>query len=325
MRCPSCGTNHKKKAGNLCSCGYKFLFRPDAHDGWTDGKFLACVHRASRGDTAYFTADQFFTACCRMWASKRKPVIGISAIVIAVLGLLYLAWNTFLAGQIPIGGFVFGCFISLVVGLIGVGHLRYNLPKRRVVDYALKKWIDERGPLDMLITEPRLNDPPPDYEEPDIYDYGVECILIVQHDLMVDEFVLNNMHAEMKALVLSTSGYPWYITERAQQLVLERDDLPVYLLHDATPSGRTMQDELPIAVPMDRVIDLGLHESDTQNIGVLKLVHRKEPSYANRVSMIPTAALAGLITPAIMEQVAIQEVLERRAMAEDSSGFFGYG
>lgn len=309
----------------MCSCGYSFLLRPDTNAGWTDGKFLACVRRASRGNTAYFTADQFYAASCQIWAGKRHLVFGTVLMVIGVIVIAGFAWYTFVMQQLPITVFMFMCLFCLGIFGIGFGARQYDLPKHKVVNDALTRWIKTRGPLEKLITEPGLHDPPPDYEEPDIYDYGVERILIVQHDLMVDEMVLNSLHAELKALVISAGGYPWYLIERAQGLVDERTDLPVFVLHDATPAGHAVMNKLPISVDARRVVDLGLSEEDARNIESLKLVAKEEPLIATSVATLPTAAMVGLLTPALIEAIAIQEVLRRRELAGDDTGIYGYG
>ena len=64
----------------------------------------------------------------------------------------------------------------------------------------MRKWVGVQGPIEKMIETPRLGTPPPEFEEPDLYDYGVERILVVQHDLLVDLFVLNGLHAEQRML-----------------------------------------------------------------------------------------------------------------------------
>ena len=68
----------------------------------------------------------------------------------------------------------------------------------------------------------------------------MERILVVARDLLVDLMINNNRHTDQRILVLAESGYPDYLVPRARQLLEERCDLPVFLLHDATPSGVAM-------------------------------------------------------------------------------------
>ena len=50
------------------------------------------------------------------------------------------------------------------------------------------KWLrtGKTDRLQKMLTTAQLGTPPPDWPEPDIYDYGVERILIVEHDILVD-------------------------------------------------------------------------------------------------------------------------------------------
>jgi hypothetical protein len=126
-------------------------------------------------------------------------------------------------------------------------------------------------PIERLVDSPRLSAPPPPAPEPDVYDYGVERILIVEHDRLVDSLVLSGDHAELRALVLSESGYPRYLVDRARKLLLERPDLPVVILHDATEAGRKMNARLQSSglLPLRgrKITDAGLFPNQAARLG----------------------------------------------------------
>jgi len=312
MKCPKCGINHKKKEGYLCTCGHKFCFRPDVDGGMTDGKFVACIRRASANDTYYFTEDQLYTAWCRQAKGMSSPAMSCGCCLTVGIAIA-LATH---AGTelIPFRAFVglFAVFVGLVafVFLIRLIWRAVGPPPDEVrFREAVRKWVGVQGPIEKMIETPRLGTPPPEFEEPDLYDYGVERILVVQHDLLVDLFVLNGLHAEHRMLVVSANGYPEYLRDRAQQLLVEALDLPVLLLHDSTPEGVTMGELGVRWLAARNVIDLGLEPDDVPRLKSLRATKPKRRNYEVAVASIPYVSLSSLLGNAIAEGVAIAEVL----------------
>jgi len=68
-----------------------------------------------------------------------------------------------------------------------------------------------------MLVKAALHQPPPDFTEPDIYDYGVESILVVDRDILVDVFVKNGFHAQQHVLVISINRYPAYLLAEARK------------------------------------------------------------------------------------------------------------
>ena len=156
--------------------------------------------------------------------------------------------------------------------------------------------------------KPSLHRPPPEFQEGDLYDYGVERIIIVERRILVDLLVKNGFHVDQKALVFSMDGYPTYIAEKAKKLLAESPDLPVYLLHDATEKGMRMYKKirLPDHHP---VIDLGVFPEQIKNLSVLKPLRLKNQEYQVPLDALPYAALSGLSAAAIAANVPFDEVL----------------
>ena len=143
---------------------------------------------------------------------------------------------------------------------------------------AVKDWIyrwkQSGRTIEMLVETPQLTEPPSPTKFSDLYDYGVERILILQHDRTVDLYIKNQWHVELNTLILSESGYPSYLLPIAEQALNEQPNLPVFLLHDADFEGRAMLKRLqesPI-LPLSGhpVVDIGLSLKDKKRIKRLR-------------------------------------------------------
>jgi len=303
MKCPNCRKNHKKKDGMQCACGYQFALDPKASAGLTDGKFLAIVKKAS-GDGAYcFTNNQLYTAYCQRkvrhaWACL---VVAIVLLVIAVAVVVFAYHSAFGFGVLL--GFLalaaFGCFAAARWG---------GPPSQEELKKAIKAYVSTHK-LKGRVHKTALDTPPPTYSEQDIYDYGVERLLVVQRDILVDLFVRNKFHAEQRTLILSANGYPAYLLPVAQKLLAESPDLPVFLLHDSTRAGMAMAggDLPPIAG--HPVIDLGITPQDVKRITRLRALKAARQRYEIAVDLIPYATLSAMVAEAMTRGKTFDEIL----------------
>jgi hypothetical protein len=201
----------------------------------------------------------------------------------------------------------------------------------------VRKWEAAGRPIPRLLRAPTLDRAPGPYREKDIYDYGVEKILIVQHDILVDLFVKNNLHAEQRALVLSERGYPGYLLPVAQRLLAERPDLPVVLLHDSTPEGVSMMARmlassvLPLAGR--KLVDAGITPRSVSSIKSLAPTLPGNHGNAVPVDYLPFGALAGglagmaaaglLLPAAIAHAEALQQRPPYASAGGDAGGDIG--
>ena len=309
MKCPTCGHNQKVKDGLVCGgCRYRFTFNPkeSTSRGMTDGKFAACLRAASQNNTTWFTENQLYAVFCRRVArvSTGSIVSGVALIVVGV-GLAFSeAWP-----------FAIMALIFLIRVLAGILWGRRKIPRQRF-ELLLDRWQSSGKVIEKLITSPALHKPPPEWNEPDIYDYGVERILIVERDILVDLFVKNGLHAEQKMLILAESGYPDYLQPITQRLLTEQADLPVFLLHDATTHGAAMEARVLAsnALPLDGhpMTDLGMFPTDFQK---LKRTKRFDPDNAHR-ALPADAMLLPFMTmglgAAMAEGIAFSGMLERQ-------------
>jgi hypothetical protein len=243
MKCPSCENQHKHKYGMRCSCGYQFALDPKT-DKISDGKMTGLIRRASNNDTYNFTENQLYAAYCRDQYKEAKTgacgcllLLGAVPIVVGIIN-----WKDFGTGAVAIVS------VGAALMLLGVISYQwaifYSAPDRKTFKSKVGKFNGKHKIKGMLRNAGRVQSPPPEWKEPNIYDYGVEQILIVNQDLYVDLFVLNNFHAEHKTLVISENGYPNYLMPIVKETLAKQPDVTVFLMHDATKSGVAMESRI---------------------------------------------------------------------------------
>lgn len=319
MKCPNCHQQHRRKYGMICSCGYRFCLDPKT-DGVTDGRLIAMARKASGNGTYHFTENQLFTVFRRN--TSRSPVawfalsVGL-AVVAAALAVM----------QSPPA--VFFALAAVVTFIVALARNLSRPPTRDKVRQWVGKWDGCGYKVDKLITRPRLHEPPPEWSEPDIYDYGVEGIVIVQRDLLVDLLVLNGFHATHRVLVVAETGYPEYLLPVARKCLEESPGLPVYLLHDADSAGLAMQERLRESdlLPLDghAVLDLGITPDDVRNMKRLQVTRPERQDYAIPLDMIPYAILLAGLALALMEQRTLGELIAQHhaGTGDDTTHSFG--
>jgi hypothetical protein len=284
----------------------------------TDGRFLAAIRSASQNGVSYFTQNQLYAAYCRRQKKARAPSI-IGVIVALVIAIVMWNENAGVAVVLPM------MFAALMIW--SMFWPPRVLPLKSFLG-MIDSWLRAGKPIDMMIQQPTLHQPPPDWSESDIYDYGVERILIVQRDELVDLMVLNNVHAEQRMLVISETGYPQYLLPHAKRVLEERDDLPVFLLHDADARGTTMRSRiasLNLPIKDENVIDLGMSADDFKQLKRTRSFdaknHQRElPVDALATSFLMTGLGACFATQATMSAL-LNEHARESAVASASSSF----
>ncbi|MCA9138010.1 MAG: hypothetical protein KDB00_14660 [Planctomycetales bacterium] len=322
MKCPKCQHNQKVKSGMTCDqCRYRFSFNPKERDskGMTDGRFLATIRAAGQNDSADFTRNQLYGTYCRRQKNSKIPGI-ITAILFLGFGVFSIVGNNWIAAAATI-------FIAAIILL-----LTFTMPPTilardqfmRLVD----RWLDGGKPIEKLITTPSLGQPPPQSDEPDLYDYGVRRLLIVERDELVDLFVLNNVHAEQAMLVISVNGYPNYLISHARRVLEEQPDLPIHLLHDAIGSKEAMLSELgKLNLPLQghEVIDLGFSADDFKRMKRTRNIDRRNRRRTLPVDVLALPFLSTGLAACFANQMTMSGLLEEytreQAVASSSSNF----
>ena len=332
MKCPKCGYNQKAKYGLTCNgCKYRFAFNPKEAPRMTDKRFMALINKASGGDTRYFTVNQLYYTFVKRANVKPVGCLVGQIVVSLIAGGIAWAWLNEDRSFNPLVGA--GIAVAVIFVLLEI--LKRWEPKPITIESfrkdLLNKWKGVHGNIPKLIDNPGLNEPPADSPFGDVLDYGVERVVVVQHDHLVDLLVLNGWHAENKALVIAESGYPNYLLSHARKMLDEDPNLPIFLLHDASHQGMTMgkrvaaEGKLPLLGR--QVIDMGLTPDDAQAIKKLKVFRKgKNASPEVPVDLLPYSSLALGLGAAVVGGVAFAQILSQEAQNQAAfavSGGFG--
>jgi hypothetical protein len=290
----------------------------------TDGKFLAVIRRVSQNDTVYFTRNQLYTSYCRSQQKGYRGVLlcGLALALGAVACLM-------LSRELTVLAMVLGLGTLICVGIAVFRRFRPP-PSPNTLQAYLSRWRGAGHTIDKLLTQPSLHTPPPEWQEPDIYDYGVERFLLVEHDLLVDLLVRNGLHAQERVLILSEGGYPAYLLPVAERCLQDNPQLPVYLLHDATRQGATMATRLQISTLLPLaghpLLDLGLFSHDVKRLHRLRALKPQRRDFALPVDCLPMAVLGAGVTQAMAANLAFSDILlhtHRRDPSGGADGGFG--
>jgi hypothetical protein len=273
----------------------------------TDAKFFSLLRRAGENGHFYFTFPQLYSAWCQQDAEekifllrKRLAGVGVFLFTLCISCFLLFGW---------IGGVL---SLTLLVGpwLLIRQYLQQQLPDLGELKKLVKQWQAGHGGGDeMLLIRPSLHEPPLDLSEKDLFDYGVERIIIVERPLLVDLLVKNGFHADQNALIFSRDGYPSYIVQRAQKILKERALLPIYLLHDASETGMAMPEKNRLSGRT--VIDLGIRPEHLEKMHFLNALQLQRKGYKAPLDILPYPVLATICGEAVREKSTLLEVLEQ--------------
>lgn len=314
MKCPSCTYNHKAKYGGQCSsCGYAFVFYPKVAGGMTDGRFSANIKRASADGTYFFTETQLFVA--QQMLGKKTASAGCVASSVMVIFVPVLAIG--LAGETDHTLFEVSVRMALLIAIVW-GLLRINRgpPKPSVSSHTafegyLSVWRRHQ-PIEKLLGKPQLDTPPPAAAESDVYDYGVEGVLVLDEDRLVDLFVLNNFHAEQRVAVISKRGYPAYVMPRVQAVLADRPDLPVFVLHGSGVGAQMLPYQLrslDLGIVDHPVVDLGWTGRDISQVGRLEALSDIGRGKGVAVDVLLPRRLFAVVAAAMAKRVPIAAFL----------------
>lgn len=324
MKCPQCSekTPDKENRTSCPKCAYRFAFRPG--DRMKDTWFLAIVRRASQNDTVYFTEHQLYTAYAQ-WSRNVKrsfPFITLFLGFVAVMGGLILEISPFYT-------------VPAAVAAVGLMFLlkRNSGPPLTYPEFQrlVRQWLGADKPIKRLIIagHPRLAKAPPRSVETDLYNYGVERILIVERDELVDLLVLNDFAARERALILSQNGYPAYLEDRLRDILESQPGVPIFVLHDATPKGMNMAELLSARLPQlsahrDRIVDLGITVEDVRKIPALKKCRSIYGTERLPVDVLPAGILASLAAAAMLHsQTLAYAAAQQQASGDGGGGSYG--
>jgi hypothetical protein len=252
----------------------------------SDTDWLDLVRRASANGAHYFTENQLYCQYARGRVRVTRYISGRGklglAMVVVGLGIwiygLKVDWGLSL---------VLGIGITLGgVAYVGTGVVTRRDPAaREPVTRWLDRWLSGE-PQPKLLREPALG-----HAGLELSPARVECLLIVERDILVDLLVNNAAPKQLSALIIAESGYPESLLPEARRLLDERSDLKVIALHDATARGVELRSRLQAGTVLplgDRpIIDAGLFAAD---VGQLQELATAFP--ASHFRHVPVDALS---------------------------------
>lgn len=330
MRCPECSHSQKAKDGKTCRhCGYEYVFGKS--DTITDGKFRQLLRRASVGDTQHFTFEQLYTQYCQDRAAVEGDMSCGGMTLIALLGVTAFVGFVLASTERPAWLWLGAAASAGIYAVWRVAREPARPPSRETLREWLSRWAMARKPLDRLLQAPSLSEAPASYREPDLFDYGAERVVVVEHDLLVDLLVKNEFHIRERAIVVSERGYPRHLVPHVKRLLAGRPEVPVLLLHDATPRGEGMRQRVlqgSLVPPGARVLDAGLFSADVPRITALTKTRPDLSGNQVRADALPMPLLAGGLAGAFATGLLLSpEVASATATSSgvDASGVADFG
>jgi hypothetical protein len=306
------------------NCRHKVIFNP-RKTPISDGKFRKLiVAMRGTGDT-FFTKNQLYSSYLETgkvaFMTRLFLWLVVAISLVFIINVYYLRQNTFgTSGWVDV--VVVGLFAGGMTGLFNWT----TTPKvsRTEFEQWIKRWL-AHYPIPNLITEPSLDQaPPPLFAEQDLYDYGVESIVVVDQDIYVDLFVQNNYLAEWKSVVISQNGYPNYLVAKVARILKENPSITIKYLHDAATACVNMKSSVRqfLTIPSTvEEVDLGLHSKDSNLLSVFS--QRSKTSESVQLDFLPPARLATTMGAAVIGGLLIGEVLRSYQSSSSSGGDFG--
>ncbi len=308
-----------------CGCGYQFVLDPK-ECGFGDARIAATVAKVSSKGECFFTSDQLYAVevlrGVRQYRRTSLMLVVATGVVAPLAWLGGLTWLALALGVV--------CAIAVFKSFTGTGQPTDRERWDAIIDKALAS--GSFPGLSKLLRRPELGEPPKAGPEPDLFDYGVERILIVERDLLVDLFVRNEFHATERCLVLSESGYPSYIANYAKQCLDERVDLPVFTLHDLAPTAPHPTTRLARALGRPaselrrhKVVDLGLTSETVKQMRPLARYSRAIGSDRTPLDALPYLQLRGRLATCLAQGLALSALLAERTWASHDSSSMSFG
>jgi len=106
--------------------------------------------------------------------------------------------------------------------------------------------------------------------EPDLFDYGLPCLLVCQHDYIARMLLANYIHMELSCVILGLKA-AMPIPNAVAAMLARAEDPCVYLLHDASIDELSLALQFPdlAQLPTDMPwVDIGLRADHARGTGL---------------------------------------------------------
>ncbi len=293
MKCPRCSSNHRRRQeGMRCSCGYLFVFDPQS-DVMRDNRMYRLVNKVSANDTRYFTQNLLYGSLLRQPTVNGGCFIAALIFSLLLIGVpfLFASWNELDDGRVS----VFFGLPLLFVTCLAYWLQRFAKPMSfNDFSLAFSRWQQYSDlKSDKFIDTPSLHNPPPTWKEGDIYQYGVEKVIILDNDLSVDLWIKNNEHVNQKALILSADGYPSYLIGQLRIILQQQPNIEIFSLHGlrTTRHREAMRFQKATGINLEdhNFIDLGFNKKQIQSSKQLSHAYRSR-NHDIPLDMLPYAS-----------------------------------
>jgi len=150
------------------------------------------------------------------------------------------------ASLIILKSYLYG-ILSALLGIwsiyLGATSLRNknNLPQILTVNSSkigewLDRWQETNGPINKIISVLPLATESTVINS-EITNYSFDRLVVTDTAAVAQFLITNNFHFENNCAILSITGYPQEIFDTVLEMLKRNQDLKVYALHDATPTG----------------------------------------------------------------------------------------
>jgi hypothetical protein len=300
MRCINCQTDNNLRERRANSyrckrCQHRFVFESTTMNGVkiTDAMFAKAIADISVNDTLFFTSQQlcyffgkgfkqkiprvFYTTTTSETVEKPnngifRQIVGLLIIVIGFILSLKLTATITIAIYLFLGTSILGLKVFYSgrpkVRRIHQQHAHQspNTAQTYRIDfhkcqYCINQWT-AINPIAKMLPPPRDTNENATVS-PDVSAYSFDRLVVCERPEIAQFLIANNFHFENNCAVLSVTGYPQSIFDTIMQMLRRNLDLKVYALHDCTPRGIGLVNQLrtsPNWFPDNSVIiiDIGL-------------------------------------------------------------------
>lgn len=254
MICPRCGQDikYKERNNNQCSKCYKeFAFEPKTHPLLiTDKYFLKVTEKLSDNGKLFYTPQQLQTALSRKKLAAKGTLIVI--IILAIISSILIAVFFY-----PLLIFVIPLWIIAILAQFFYFGKFISLPQTidEFVDSVIYRWKSVYGdfPKKLIMEKPNRS----------YASLNLRGILFCETDDTANFILANQLNIKFGLTVVSdlNSKLP--------------DNLPIYVLHDASSEGIELFEKIKAHFGNQRkIIDLGLKPSSVMNSKLMKFRER---------------------------------------------------
>jgi hypothetical protein len=310
MKCPKCEHEQKYKEGMTClNCNYKYAINPKEKGQLNDYRMKLRVEQISEQGAICFTPRQLYA----LYRGKFKKGDALPMSVFGVIIVTAFAAFGNLEGAIIAG---LGITIAILVEV-------FKQPWLSETDFlaTFNHWYTRSSianGIEKVVLQTELHKLPKSNQEQDIYDYGVEAIIVTDQDIYVDLFVKNNYHTQYKALIVSKNLYPQYLKPRLEKLLTEKPDLPLFFIHDATLEGMQTMEQFrnikTLATSGHPCIDLGLTPAHFSQLKFLKKLSAGTNDYQAPLDYLQHKHFVAIFNKYIVDRAEQQALLSEEEL-----------